>query len=339
MDETEKGNPSAFAPLLSVMNEGEVQVGETIKARLETLMATSNATPGELWRILKHDGQEATAGALLNRFHIKALMYNWLRPHEQAHLDRVHEMRLELGPLAHASPGTHGAHAPPRGFPMPLDEARLLSHYVIGLDPSFMPVYRELMDELRIGQNEAVRNSMAKFEDGDADEPFPYVPAGDMSERLRRQVPMMVRASAAADFWNSPLADDHHLEASLVKLPAFKLGPDSLWRSAFALTTIGRDRMRPRVQFTQRDKASFQLDWGDAPDFAQARDRRELKMLKNQESERTRFNTVLRNRLDAWQGNGGVLPDLSSLAPPGTSLPGSDSSQFELRLLKENGEL
>jgi hypothetical protein len=334
MDETEKGNPSAFAPLLSLMNEGEVQVGKTHKARLETLYSTSNANLGEMWRMLKADGQESTAGALFNRFHIKALMYNWLRPEEQVRVDNANAPRLEMGPLALAYPETHGAPLKERPPAMPWEEARLLSFYLFGLDASFMPNYRDLVNGLRLSQNEAVRTSMAKFEDSDPDEPFPYVPSADMSERIRQQMPFMTRASAAIDFWLSPLADDGRLEHHLARLPSFKLGPDSLWRTAYAATTLGRDAMRPEVSFDQHNKATFDMHYGESPDPAQARDRREQKMLKNQEAERTRFSVALRDRLTAWQGNGGVLSDLSTLAPRAAGHLGGDDSQFELRLLR-----
>ena len=44
IDETEKGNPAALSALLSLLNEREVLAGnQPVKARLETLFATSNA--------------------------------------------------------------------------------------------------------------------------------------------------------------------------------------------------------------------------------------------------------------------------------------------------------
>ncbi len=338
LDETEKGNPSAFAPLLSVMNEGEVQVGKTHKANLETLYATSNASLGEMWRMLKADGQESTAGALFNRFHIKALLHNWLRPHEQQHVDRANEENFELGPLARAFPETHGKHKPAHYEPMPWHEARLLSHYLLGFDPSFMPVYREFISDLRRAQNGVVHESMKKFEEHDESEPFPYVPAGDLSERLRQQIPMMIRASAATDFWLSPFADDSRLEASLARLPNWKLGPDSLWRAAFAMTTLGRDAMKPRITVENGGHASFDVDYGESPDPNESRDHREVRTLKNQTGERTRFNKALKDRLQSWQGPNGIMHELGPLAPPGAPPRASGGSHFEIQLQRARGE-
>ena len=69
IDEIEKGNPSALAALLSLLNEREVLLGkEVIKAKTETVFATSNSNLHEFFQQFLESGHRSTAPALLNRF-------------------------------------------------------------------------------------------------------------------------------------------------------------------------------------------------------------------------------------------------------------------------------
>ena len=77
LDEFDKGNPMAYSALLEILNEKIAQHGPiTLKSRTRTTVATSNKTPAEVVYLLKRQGQETTADALLDRFLFKVYAAN-----------------------------------------------------------------------------------------------------------------------------------------------------------------------------------------------------------------------------------------------------------------------
>ena len=90
---------------MSLLNERQVLTGgQVIDAKTETLFATSNASLPEILQQFLENGQASTAPALINRFQMKAFLYNWLAQRDQAVLDQRVQRRRYLNSLAETNP-------------------------------------------------------------------------------------------------------------------------------------------------------------------------------------------------------------------------------------------
>lgn len=196
IDEAEKGNPAALSSLLSLLNEREVLAGnQVIKARLETLFATSNANLPEIFQQFVENGQGSTAPALLNRFQFKAFIYNWLNPRDQAVLDQRRQRRRYLKALAETHPEVlkDEVFLEPKQLDWPA--LRQLAHSLFEPSPLFMTVYREFVNDMREQTNRAIKESEERHKNNHLEEPFVYFPSADYTERLRQQIPEIILMS------------------------------------------------------------------------------------------------------------------------------------------------
>lgn len=331
IDEAEKGNPAALSSLLSLLNEREILAGnQVIKARLETLFATSNANLPEIFQQFVENGQGSTAPALLNRFQFKAFIYNWLSPRDQAVLDQRRQRRRYLKSLAETNPEVLKDEV----FlePKQLDWASLrqLAHAMFEPSPLFMTVYREFVNDMREQTNRAIRESEERRQNNHLDEPFVYFPSADYTERLRQQIPEIVLMSAFVDFMMSPLANDTAL--AQVTQKQIWLDPLSLWRASLAMTTIGPGESKLKFDPGGEQKLDIDFDW--SIDLSTSRDKREELLIQNLKAEQERFRRTFLKHIASVQGQIELRARNSS---QGQS-HGLEDTSFELLMMRYRGE-
>ena len=317
-DEIEKANPAALAPLLSLLNERELPVGNRIiKTRIESIFATSNASLPEIFQQFLENGQGTTAPALLNRFQNKAFIYNWLDTKDQAILDARRERRRYLKSIAETYPEVLKDEVFLTPGVVDWASMRQLAHSMFKLSPEFFSVFREFIGDMRKDTNSAIKESEERFKTNHQDEPFVYFPSADLTERLRQPIPEIVLMSAFLDFMESPLADDASIEHLMSK--PIVLSPVSLWRSYLSLTTVGPGDV---ILIPGKDAVDVQFNTSFDPD--NARDKREELLIRNVVNEETRFKKALLKRL-------GNLSKQIELAARFKKNPGiSDDADFEL---------
>lgn len=354
IDEMEKGNPSALSALLSLLNEREVLAGnKIIKARLETLFATSNANLPEIFQQFLENGQGSTAAALLNRFQFKAFVYNWLSPQDQAVLDQRKQRMRYLKALAEAVPDVLKDQVFLKPKVLDWSAMRQLAQIMFEPSPLFMTVFREFTNDMRTQTNRAIKESEERQKASPMDEPFVYFPSADYTERLRQQIPEIIIQSAFVDFLLSPLADDKNLEQMTQK--QILLQPDSIWRAYLVMTTIGPGNAKLKLdkspaqtgteQQPNSDESDTQtgngyqldIDFDWSIDANNARDKREELLIQNLRAEQERFRSTFLDRISKIQGDF----ELSARHPPNHGSFDFDSGEdsFELRLMHSRGEL
>ncbi|OFZ18251.1 MAG: hypothetical protein A2Z20_10695 [Bdellovibrionales bacterium RBG_16_40_8] len=298
IDEAEKGNPAALSSLLSLLNEREILAGnQVIKARLETLFATSNANLPEIFQQFLENGQGSTAAALLNRFQFKAFVYNWLSPTDQAILDQRKQRRRYLKSLAETQPEVLQDEVFLEPKPLDWVALRQLAHTMFTPSPLFMTVYRDFVNDMRDQTNRAIRESEERHQQNHIDEPFVYFPSADYTERLRQQIPEIILMSAFVDFMLSPLADDTSLTQITQK--QIMLDPLSLWRGSLAMTTLGPGNARLKFDPSGEQKIDIDFNWSIDP--SSARDKREELLIKNLKDEQERFRRTFLKHLAVVQ--------------------------------------
>lgn len=322
VDEFDKGSPGALSSLLSLMNEREILAGnKVIKAKLETLFATSNANLPEIFQQFLENGQGSTAPALLNRFQFKAFIYNWLNPMDQAILDARGERKRYLKTLAEVDPSVLKDEVFLEPEPLNWEEMRQLAQVLIKPGDLFMGVYREFIDEMRMETNRAIRDSEERHRQNHQDEPFVYFPSADYTERLRQQIPEVMTMSAFVDFLRSPLANDAMLKSSTSK--RIELDPLSLWRAYLVMTTVGPGEVKLKLNLDAeqsvdsakaktkkageadggeqageaKQSEAIEVDFDWSVDASTARDKRESLLIKNLQEEQERFNRVFRKHI------------------------------------------
>ena len=341
IDETDKGNPAALSSLLSLLNEREILAGNVvIKARLETLFATSNANLPEIFQQFVENGQGSTAPALLNRFQFKAFIYNWLSVQDQNVLDERREHRRYLHSLGESHPEILPEILKTQTFTDPerLDwvSLRQIAHTLFKPSPLFMTVYREFVNDMRNQTNRAIRVSEARHQDNPIDEPFVYFPSADYTERLRQQIPEVIIMSAFVDFLSSPLADD----ISLARLTSkqIELDPLSLWRSYLMLTTIGSGETKLLYDPNGAQKVTIDFNWSIDP--ANARDRREELLIQNLKVEQDRFQRTFAKHLASVQSQIQLRSRNTAPMEGATTNVVSTASDesFELQILQKRSE-
>ena len=331
IDEAEKGNPAALSSLLSLLNEREILAGnQVIKARLETLFATSNANLPEIFQQFVENGQGSTAPALLNRFQFKAFIYNWLSPRDQAVLDQRRQRRRYLKSLAETNPEVLKDEV----FlePKQLDWASLrqLAHAMFEPSPLFMTVYREFVNDMREQTNRAIRESEERHQQNHLDEPFVYFPSADYTERLRQQIPEIVLMSAFVDFMLSPLANDTALMQITQK--QIWLDPLSLWRASLVMTTIGPGESKLKFDPNGEQKIDIDFDWSIDP--STARDKREELLIQNLKAEQERFRRTFLKHIASVQSQ----IELRARNSAQGQSHGLEDTSFELLMLRYRGE-
>ncbi len=294
IDEIDKGNPAALSALLSLLNEREILAGgAVVKAKLETLFATSNANLPEILQHFIENGQGSTAPALLNRFQFKAFVYNWLSPLDQGLIDNHVQKIRYLKSLAAAYPEAWQDAVFRKPRPLDWSALRQIANSVFTLSPLFMTMYRELVNDMREQTHRAIRESEQRYKKNYLDEPFVYFPSAEYTERLRQQIPEIVLLSAFVDFLLSPLADDDRL--SLLQERPLSLDPLSLWRAALVMTTIGPGRARLVYDPNRENPVDIDFNWSFQT--SSARDDREELLIKNLKSEQERFRRAFLSRL------------------------------------------
>ena len=289
IDEIEKGNPAALSALLRLLNEREILAGnQVIKAKLETLYATSNSNLPELFQKFVENGQSSTAPALLNRFQFKAFVYNWMSISDQTILDARNQRRRYLKTLAPTHPEVMADEVFLSPEKLNWDELRELAHALIQPSSLFMTVYREFINDMREQTHRAIRESEVRHQQNHLDEPFVYFPSADYTERLRQQIPEIVLMSAFLDFLESPMADDSQLEAlTLTTAKPISLDPLSLWRAYLVMTTLGPGNVKLKVNHQVEQTIDIDFDW--SIDVNSTRDKREERVVQNLKTEQDRF--------------------------------------------------
>ncbi len=322
IDEMEKGNPAALSALLSLLNERKVFAGnKVIKAKTETVFATSNSNLPELSAQFEANGQGTTAAALLNRFQFKCFVYNWLSAGDQTVLDARRDQKRRLQALSHGCPEAMNKNEifldPPK---VDFAQMRLLANVMMDTDASFKVAYRNLAEAMRLETNKAVCESEERHKKSRYDEPFVYFPSCDYTERLRQQIPEVVMYSAFIDFLLSNLADDKHL-VTATKRP-FELGILSLWRAHLVMTTVGPGEVK--LVFNNEGKAD--LEFNMTINESTLRDHRERQLLKNLKEEQERFKRAFLSLVSGSQQS------IAAASKYSRNTNVNDGGEFELRI-------
>ena len=322
IDEVEKGNPAALSALLSLLNERKILAGnKVIKAETETVFATSNSNLPELRAQFDANGQGSTAPALLNRFQFKCFVYNWLSAGDQSELDARRDQKRRLQALLHGCPEATSKSEIFLEIPkLDFAQMRLLANVMMETDASFKVAYRNLAEAMRLETNKAVCESEERHKKSRYDEPFVYFPSCDYTERLRQQIPEVVRYSAFIDFLLSDLADDNHLKITTKK--PLVLGALSLWRAHLVMTTVGPGDVK--LIFNNEVKAD--LEFNMTVNESTLRDHREVQLLKNLKEEQDRFKRTFLNLVKDTQASIATASRYSKNANVG------DGGDFELRI-------
>jgi len=329
IDEAEKGNPSALAALLSLLNEREILAGnQVIKAVTETVFATSNANLPEIFRHFLENGQGSTAPAFLNRFQFKCFAYNWLPDCNQAALDARAQKARYLKAIGQAAPTAAKDEiflTPPT---LDWDALRLFTNVIVNPSPLFMVTFREFVNEMRVETNKAVRASEERHAMNSREEPFVYFPSCDYTERLRQQIPEVVLISAMIDFLLSDLANDNQIALETSK--QLELGPLSLWRTYLIMTTVGPGEVRLVHNPEAENKIDVAFDF--SIDESNARDEREQLLIRNLKDEQDRFRRILSKHLKNVQTR---IKDSMRLTGTCDLADYEGFDYFELRALKQ----
>lgn len=334
IDEMEKGNPAALASLLSLLNERVVRAGgQQIEAKTETVFATSNANLPEIFQQFVENGQGSTAPALLNRFHFKGFVYNWLAPVDHRFLANLAQNKRKLKALAMAHPEVlkqKEFRNPPK---IDWEVARFFAMMLIGFDRYFDTMYNEFSETMRTGTLKAVRESEQRHLENRHAEPFVYFPSFDPSTRLSLTIPYIVIMSAFSDFLLSAEANDGNIELSTSKVQA--LSPLSLWRCFLVMTTVGPGQTDLKLN---EDGKSVEINFGLEIDEAKARDQRERLLIENLKNEQQRFGSAYSEAMEKYQE---ALSKSSKRRCSGDkescSALGADENDFEMRVMNREG--
>jgi hypothetical protein len=304
LDEIEKGNPAVLATLLSLLNEREVLAGgQVIKAKTESVFATSNAILPEIFQQFQESGQRTTAPALLNRFQFKGFVYNWLDANAQAELDARRNKKLLCEAFCSCDETLNE-----KPQTINWENLRRFSRVLFFKTPEFLTAYNELANDLRKCTNQAVRDSELKHQKDRYNEPFVYFPSCDWTERLRGQIPESVQMSAMVDFLLSSWADDANLEKMTAE--QINLGPTSLWRIYLIATTPSTGK----ASLFKNSDGKLDLRFGTKLSSESARDSREGRMLQNIADEQERFRAAYLKRIKDIQDMIGILADVPGLS-------------------------
>lgn len=331
IDESDKANPAATAAVLSLLNERKVLAGsKVIDARTETVFSTSNANLPEILQQFVEGGQGSTGPALLNRFQIKAFVYNWLKIEDQAILDTRRDRKRYLKSIAKTHPEVLKDEVFMKPEVLNWEEMRELANSMFKLGDHTENVLRRFINDMREQTNRAVRESEERHRQSPFDEPFVYFPSIDFTERIRQQITEFIILSAFVDFMRSPLADDANIQA-LIKKP-IELDPLSIWRGFLVMTTLGPGETRLKLKAADGDQ-KVDIDFGWTVDPSSARDKREEHMILNLKAEQERFRrTFLKYIEDASQ-------NIHLAARNFRNKPNVENSiSFEAMLLNSQGE-
>jgi len=334
IDEVEKGNPAALSPLLSLLNENQVLLGnQVIKGRLETLFSTSNANLAEIFKQFRENGMESTAAALLNRFPFKSFVYNWLSIEDQAILDKRREKMRRLKALAPQNPEVLKDEVFLTPEVMNWEEMRRLADAMFRPSKELEIRAREFANEMRKVTLDAVKQSEAEKAKDPYGKSEVYFPSFDPTERLRGLIIEVIIASAYLDYLKSPLADkDSDIEA-VFKNP-IELDEWSIWRAYLLMTTVGPGEVKLVYNAEAEQPLDIDFDWSVEP--SEARDAREEQLILNVLAEQDRFRTLLQSQLEKKQK---AMKDRSEGTASITSKrnkvkQAQESLSFELRLLQ-----
>ena len=293
LDEAEKGNPAALSSLLSLLEEREIMAGNTIvKAKTETIFATSNANLPEIFDQFTLNGLGTTAPAFLNRFIFKVFAYNWLDDAQRQELLGREKERQRLTALASVHEKAQKNEVFLDAEAIDWDALRFLSTMLVKTNKLFDLSYNELLGKMREVTHDAIESSERNVKD--RKEAFVYFPSCDYNTRNLLRIPSVIQLSAFVDFLLSDAADD----LNIVSQKPIELGVLSLWRAYLVMTTIGPGTTKLTLN---AEGTSYDVDFGWNIDASKARDERERGLIRNLVEEQKRFRDVLQAKFAELQ--------------------------------------
>lgn len=320
LDEAEKGNPAALSSLLSLLEEREVMTGNTVvKAKTETIFATSNANLPEIFDQFTLNGLGTTAPAFLNRFIFKVFAYNWLDDSQRQELLRREKERQKLETIASVHEKAQKNEVFLEAEQIDWDTLRFLAKAMVKTTKLFDLSYNELLGKMREVTHDAIETSERNVKD--RKEAFVYFPSCDYNTRNLLRIPTVIQLSAFIDFLLSDLADD--LTISTQK--PIELGVLSLWRAYLVMTTIGPGTAKLT---SSNNGTHIDIDFGWTIDANKARDERERGLIRNLVEEQKRFREVLQAKYAELQKH----IKLASGSSPGRTQ--NSDSDFEFLIMK-----
>ena len=322
IDEIEKGSPAALGALLSVLQERQVLAGRLVQTKVKAIFSTSNSNLPQFLQMFTESGQRSTGPALLNRFHFKAYLSNWLPREDKLRLDTLSLQKKHLKMAAKYHPGAQDNAVFAKPMNINWDHMNEFTEFMIEFNDLFLHAAADFEDAFRIESHKTIRESETLHRHDRITEPYVYAPSFESTERLRQHLLNVIRTSAFIDFLLSDLANDEHL--TNMKKP-IKLGPSSLWRLYTTMTTVVSGNVA-LVQNTDKE-LGLNIRFVNTLDESNPRDSLEDWQIQNIKGEQKRFTELLGKHLNA-------INQQLKVASPFTSLAAVAKQEDFERLLK-----
>ena len=327
LDEIDKASPAVLAVILSILNEREALLGnKVVKAKTQTIISTSNQTLPEFNDSFVQQGMGSTGPAFLNRFLIKAFVYNWLATTDQAILNKRYKEERRLKRIAQSYPEVLKDKVFLKPREINWEDVRDLANVLFNVSDEFDTAQIEMVERIREDVFKKINESENQHATNPKDEPYIYHPTADWSERLRKDFAPLVEMDAFLDFLESPLSDDQYLAAITAK--PVELQPLSLWRGLMMVTSLGPGETKMIIDPSDAND-KIKIDFGWTVDIGKARDARTKKMIQNLIDEQKIYADAYRAQIQNIQHH---IEIAAQYALPG--MPEKIRDQFEILIAK-----
>lgn len=294
IDEAEKGSPLAYASLFNILSARKALLGnDIVKSRLKTLALTSNANLSEFKETFILNGQPTTADALLNRFHFKAFVYNWLSRENMVKLLRAENKKTRAKAIAQNDKTRDLESIFEKPEIVDWKSLENLSENIFEFSDDFEIHLVNFLEDMRVKNNEARILSEVQVQENQGNFSDIYHPSGDLSIRLALEIQRIIKASAFIDFLSSPLSKNSKV-LEFLKTSRFKLDYLSIWRTYLNQTAISPGETS--LAFVD-DDLGLGVDFSWSVDISRARSLREKKLIENVKSEQMRFQLAFKSFL------------------------------------------
>lgn len=300
VDEADQASPAVFSTLFKLLEQNpEIWAGDTVKkAKLETALFSFNATLPELQQSFFEQGSGPKFQPLMNRFLFKGMIVNQLPDEDRRFLHDRADKKRELEALAKDHPEVLKNQIFEKPPILDYEIMRRLGMAMFKFDSIGDIAAQNFFKEYDKITKKHIQDSERAKKDNPMDDVPVYFPAADMTTRLELQIKPIMIYSAFIDFLLSPMADDGNLKS--ITQEKIKLGPLSLWRSAYMLTTVIPGKAQLKLAHENNEK-KVDIDFGLKLDPSRGRDARENSMILSSNREQERFEELYKKVIAALQ--------------------------------------
>ncbi len=320
-DEAHMAGPHLIATLFPLLERGrKIRQGQVSgKAKLQTVYATMNANLPEMVESFYSNGLGPQALPYANRWQFKAFVYNWLDTEQRTSLWEREEKKRRLSAIAKHHPEVLKDEVFVGLKPVNWDQARELATAMFKLSKDAAQVLREISEEMRGQNHEAVKISENNAKEARLSRADVLVPNGDLTTRLDLQLQEMVEYSAFIDYMNSglPIPDK-----------PIVLDVASTWRAMYMLTTVTGGQASLKYNADVPDK--WTLDYGWKFEIKKAANLREEGIVANILAEQERFKKIFEKKLGEFL----QATELRAKSLATGEEPSIEETSFELQLMR-----